>query len=107
MGAVTMKIMSKTSITSMYGTTLMSDICFLCFLAIKLPFKTRASAAQNQSQLSAGSVGVKKKPRSGLGVHHTVQDAGELFRKGFVLGDQFVGVRRETVIGNHGGNRGE
>src|SRR4051812_25819477 len=82
-GAVTMKMTSSTSITSIYGTTLISFI---------------------RRCLLRRSVNMYQRPAS---VDLPLQNVGELFHEGIEADRKPVYVYGETVVGNHRGNRGE
>src|SRR5574338_172207 len=80
-GAVTMKITSSTSITSMYGTTL---IWFMSRRVLRFSMSTRRSS-----------------------VRLPLEDVGEFLHEGLEARGQPVHVTGEAVVGDDGGNRGE
>src|SRR5215475_1706691 len=86
-GAVTMKITSSTSITSMYGTTLMSAIA----RRERLPRMLERTEPAIVDSL----------------VRLTLQDVRELFDEGFEADREAIDVVRVAVVGDHGGDRGE
>src|SRR5690606_35251227 len=93
-GAVTMKMISSTSMTSMNGTMLISFI-------VRRPRPRPASLAMVCGSSVGGGAG------RGAGAQVALQDVGELFHKGFqAVGDAVDGVR-EAVVGHDGGDGGE
>src|SRR5437868_8558554 len=87
-GAVTMKITSSTSITSMYGTTLMSAI-----------------ARRERPPRMLDRMGLPAMACSLLGL--TLQDVRELFDEGLEADREAVDVVRVAVVRDHRRNRGE
>src|SRR5690349_3704620 len=86
-GAVTMKITSSTSITSMYGTTLMSAMARRERLPRMLE-RTEPAIVDSLMGLA-------------------LQDVRELFDEGFEADREAVDIVRVAVVGDHGGDRGE
>src|SRR5690554_6325938 len=98
MGAVTIKITSSTSITSMQGTTLISDIGLRrCWGIIPMPFLPPLPFARCQPS-ACGLVVV---------VNPAMQDAGEFLREGLVVLQQSIRHSSEPVVGNNRRNRGK
>src|SRR5690606_1304639 len=81
-GAVTMKMINSTSMTSMYGTTLISD---LSLRRLRRPMALMADS-------SRGSV-----VYAGL----ALQDGAELVGKGLKTNGHALHARREAVVGPH------
>src|SRR5688572_30061824 len=100
-GAVTMKMISSTSITSMYGTTLMSALSRR--LRMRRPVAVWAMAV-----LSWYSV---QRPKWTMGsivqVRLPLQDRGELLAEGVVARSDAVDLGGEAVVRPHRRDRGE
>src|SRR5260370_31718883 len=87
-GAVTMKITSSTSITSMYGTTLMSAIA------------RRERRLRMLERLEEPAIGCSL-------MRLALQDVREFFDEGLEADRETIDVVRVAVVRDHGGNRGE
>src|SRR6188474_2062709 len=86
-GAVIMKMISSTSITSMYGTTLIS------------PMRRRRRRVG-----CAAAISVPLAHFSGAATGVTLQDGGELFHERVVAQLQATDLVRIAVVGDHRGN---
>src|SRR6478735_4038519 len=86
-GAVTMKMTSSTSITSIYGTTLMSDIA-------------RRELPRMLERVGPPAIADSL-------VRLTLQDVRELFDEGLEADRQTVDIVRVAVVCDHRRNRGK
>src|SRR5574337_655774 len=94
MGAVTMKMMSSTSITSMNGTMLISFM-----ERRRVPLREAIAGMPCLPSMSRGRTGVRAQV--------ALQDVGELLDEGLLVDGHAVDVAREAVVGDHGRNGGE
>src|SRR5574337_1863756 len=92
-GAVTMKMISSTSITSMNGTMLIS-------LMVRRPRRWARGAR-------AGIVRASSVAGGRMAAQVAVQDVRELLDEGLELDRDAVDVVREPVVRDHRGDRGE
>src|ERR1035437_487853 len=90
-GAVTMKMISSTSITSMKGTMLIS-------LMVRRP-RPRLTTVAMVKLLSVS--------RGRLCAHIALQDVGKLFDESLQLDRNAVNIACKAVVGNHCGNSGK
>src|SRR6185312_3321238 len=91
-GAVTMKMINSTSITSMNGTMLIS-------LMVRRPPRPR--------EMTAGMANALLVARGRLGAQVALQDVGELLDERLQFDRDTIDVVREPVVGHHRRNRGE
>src|SRR3970040_1099307 len=115
-GAVTMKMISSTSITSMYGTTLISAFSLrlrmrrpLAFMAMTMLWwsegSTRDHGGRGWRVRQAGSMHACGSRLVLMGL--AFQDGGELLAERVVAPREPLDLGRVAVVGPHRRNRGE